>query len=52
MFDRDRFNRFANWLADTTDVDYAEGFSVKELKAIEKEWREDFTYRELRPFGY
>lgn len=52
MFDRKQFNNFANWLADTEDVDYAEGFSDKELMLIEKDWKTDFTDRELRDRGY
>ena len=52
MFDRKQFNKFANWLADTESTDYAEGFSDKELKAIEKDWKTDFTDRELRDHGY
>jgi hypothetical protein len=50
----ERVNKAANFWADTKDVDYCAGLSLKEIKEYDKENFEDFFLfkKELSACGY
>ena len=52
MFNTIRFNKFANWLAGTVDVDYAEGLPARMLENLEIEWKQDLPKGVLKSLGY
>jgi hypothetical protein len=49
----ERVNAAMNFFADTQGVDYMEGFSEREVRAYDREVKEDlWVFPELRQFGY
>ena len=48
-----RLNLAYNFFADTTDIDYTEGFTAAEIRIMDRDVRKDiWIFPELKKMGY